>query len=126
MKNGMFCIYKGNEYEVNKDMKCNYVLITKDEKIIDSDFIDKYQSGTYSKVVNLSELNKCYKIITKGIINEESVNIEKENDLYYFVGTSNSDIARDLGLNRTDKYYYNDWIPKEKVKIIEEIEKFNF
>ena len=56
IKNGRFCIYNGNEFKVNRDSDGNIIILTKNDKIMDSTFIDKYGSGVYSKKVSLEEI----------------------------------------------------------------------
>ena len=62
IKNGRFCIYNGNEFKVNKDSDGNTIILTKNDKIIDSTFIDKYGSGVYSKKVSLEEIEELASI----------------------------------------------------------------
>ena len=56
IRNGRFCKYHGNEFKVNRDSDGNTIILTKNDKIIDSTFIDKYGSGVYSKKVSLEEI----------------------------------------------------------------------
>ena len=51
IKNGEFCIYNDNEYELNEDSDGNLIIITTNRAIIDETFVDKYNSGVYSKVI---------------------------------------------------------------------------
>ncbi len=120
IRNGKFCIYKGNEFKVNRDSDGNTIILTKNDKIIDSTFIDKYGSGVYSKKVSLEELYRC---ATYVVINNYKVNVEKENEEYYFVGTADCKVAEALGLQRCDKYYYEGKFLKQDVELIEEKEK---
>ncbi|WP_075717360.1 hypothetical protein [Roseburia sp. 499] len=120
IKNGRFCKYHGNEFKINRDNEGNTIILTKDDKIIDSTFIDKYGSGVYSKRVEKEELEEFYTYETYGIIDNCRVNVEKENQEFYFVGTADCKVAEVLGLSRCDKYYYEGKIPKEKVELIEE------
>ena len=45
--------------------------------------------------------------------------MHKEYENQFLVGTSDSSIAKTLGLDRTDKYYYEKWVPKEDVQLFE-------
>ena len=47
IKNGEFCIYNDNEYELNEDSNGNLIIITTNRAIIDETFVDKYNSGVY-------------------------------------------------------------------------------
>ena len=119
IKNGRFCIYHGNEFKVNRDSDGNTIILTKNDKIIDSTFIDKYGSGVYSKRVS----EELYRYATYAVINNYKVNVEKENEEYYFVRTPDCKVAEALGLQRCDKYYYEGKFLKQDVEIIEEKEK---
>ena len=100
IKNGRFCIYNGNEFKVNRDSDGNIIILTKNDKIMDSTFIDKYGSGVYSKKVSLEEIEELYRYATYAVINYYKVNVEKENQEYYFVGTADCKVAEALGLQR--------------------------
>ncbi len=100
IKNGRFCIYNGNEFKVNRDSDGNTIILTKNDKIIDATFIDKNGSGVYSKKVSLEEIEELYRYATYAVINNYKVNVEKENEEYYFVGTADCKVAGALGLQR--------------------------
>lgn len=53
-------------------------------------------------------------------IGHEIVNVSREKDNNVLIGTNDARIARELGIGRTDKYYYEQWIPKNEVEIFEE------
>ena len=91
--------------------------------LADSTFIDKNGSGVYSKKVSLEEIEELYRYATYAVINNYKVNVEKENEEYYFVGTADCKVAEALGLQRCDKYYYEGKFPRQDVEIIEEKEK---
>ena len=131
IKNGEFCIYNDNEYELNEDSEYelnedsdgNLIIITTNRAIIDETFVDKYNSGVYSKVILPNEIGEAYDCQTYGVIKGCRVNVEKENEGYYFVGTADCKVAEALGLQRCDKYYYEGKFPKQDVEIIEKKEK---
>ncbi len=66
------------------------------------------------------EITNCYSIRTKGKLDGKIVNISKETTDQYYAGTSDSLIAQELGLEQTDKYYYDKWISKDRVEVFEE------
>ena len=39
IKNGEFCVYNGNEYELNEDNDGNLIIITTNREIIDATFL---------------------------------------------------------------------------------------
>lgn len=123
VRNGDYCIYKGREFKVNRDMEGNLLVLSHDPQLVNEGFEDIYNSGLYSKKVKSNDLSNCFSVYTKGKIDGEIVNISQENEFEYYVGTSNSDIAKKLGLERTDKYYYESWVQKDRVEVFEEREE---
>ena len=120
IKNGLYCKMNNNEYKLSKNTKGDTLIITKNKRIIDETFIDKYGSGVYTKFVEEKELDEIYKINTIGKVGDLLVNVEKEFENSYLVGTSNLEIAQKLGLEQCDKYYYQGKILKENIIIKEE------
>lgn len=125
IRNGDYCLYKDMEYEFIEDMDGNLLIISEDSLLLNEGFIDKRGGGVYSKIVNHSELSNCYQISSRGKIKGELVNVSRQDGDKYFVGTSNSTVAQKLGLERTDKYYYDKWVPKSEVEIFEERKEIN-
>lgn len=120
IKNGKYACYKGYEFKFSKDADDNYIIITSDKRIIDDTFKDKYNTGVFSKIVDLSELDEICRIATWGIINGDRVSIIKEKNGDYLVGTSDCKLAEKLKLERVDKYGYEGWLPANAVQISEE------
>ena len=120
IKKGLYCKMNNNEYKLSKNIKGDTLIITKNKRIIDETFIDKYGSGVYTKFVEEKELDEIYEINTIGKIGELVVNVEKEFEDSYLVGTSNLEIAQKLGLEQCDKYYHQGKILKENIIIKEE------
>ena len=100
IKNGRFCIYNGNEFKVNRDSDGNIIILTKNDKIMESTVREKYGSGVQSKKVSVEEREELYRYATYAVINNYKVNVEKENEEYYFVGTADCKVAGALGLQR--------------------------
>ena len=94
IKNGKYAYYKGNEYKFSRDADGNYIIITSDLKKTDCTFKDKYNTGVYSKLVNISDVDEIYKIATYGKVNEERVSIIKEKNKYAYEGWLNSNIVK--------------------------------
>lgn len=120
IKNGKYAYYKGKEFKFSRDTEGNYVIITSDFQKIDDTFKDKYNTGVFSKIVDLSELDEIYKITTYGKVYEERVSIIKEKHGEYLVGTNDCKIGEKLKLERVDKYGYEGWLSSNLVQIIEE------
>ena len=47
------------------------------------------------------------------------MNIRTENEQKYLIGTSDAAKAQLLNLDRTDKYFYEKWVPKDEVETFE-------
>ena len=106
IKNGKYAYYKGNEYKFSRDADGNYIIITSDLKKTDCTFKDKYNTGVYSKLVNISDV--------------ERVSIIKEKNGEYLVSTNDCKIGEKLKLDRVDKYAYEGWLNSNIVKLDEE------
>lgn len=120
IRNGIFCVVNGIEYQFSKDMQGDMLIITEDKSKIDSSFIDKYGSGVYTKKVNENQIEEIYKIHTVGKVGDLKVNVEEELEESYVVGTNNLQIAEKLGFERCDKYYHYGKIFKKDIIVSEE------
>lgn len=73
IKSGKYALYCGKEYKLNRDMKGNHIIITKDRDCIDASFVDKYGGGVYTKIVELSQLDAIYSVTVYGLVDGEKV-----------------------------------------------------
>ncbi|WP_253295622.1 hypothetical protein [Roseburia sp. MSJ-14] len=73
---GEFCVYNGNEYELNEDNDGNLIIITTNREIIDATFVDEYNSGVYSKIISPNEIKEAYECQAYGIIKSIKVNVD--------------------------------------------------
>jgi len=73
------------------------------------------------KLVDDCEIKEIYRYETFGYVNDLKVDINNEDDNYFYVGTNDHFIGEKLNLKRCDKYYYEGKISKDKV--IKRIEK---
>lgn len=121
-KSGKYALYAGREYELTQDMDGNNLIITKNKELLDATFKDKYGTGVYSKIVDLSDLDAIYRITVYGNVCEERVSIIKEKNGEYLVSTNDCKIGEKLKLERVDKYGYEGWLSSNLVQIIEEKE----
>ena len=120
IKSGKYALYRGKEYKLNRDMKGNSIIITKDKDCIDDSFVDKYGGGVYTKIVELSQLDAIYSITVYGLIDGEKVLVMQESEGKYYVETSDCETGGKLNLDRIDKYGYGGWIPADSIQIVEE------
>ncbi len=64
IKNGKFCKYHENEFRVNRDSDGNTIILTKNDKIIDSTFLgEEGTSITERAMVQNSDFSKYNKYI---------------------------------------------------------------
>lgn len=125
IKKGDYCTYNNNEYELTGNMDGDLLILTTDYSLATDGFIDKYNSGVYTKKVDFEEISNCYHIRPYGIYRKERVNVRiKKGDLVH-IGTPDASLAKVLGLDRTDKYYYEKWVPIDEVQLFEERKEIN-
>lgn len=123
IRKGFYGIYHGIEYEITEDMNDNLQIKTEDKSKITSDFEDTYNSGLFTKTINKSELSEFYYIIPRAEYKGEKFNVStRHKDNLLLLGTKDANLAKKLGFERTDKYYYEKWVPVSEVKLIEEKE----
>ena len=120
LKNGRYCLYKGNEYVLTKNMKSEYLIITNDTKLIDSNFIDLYNSGSYSAVVGIDDIDEIYDVKTLAKYGDTVVQVIGEKDEEICLAVFEAQEAKKLGFSRTDKYSYTKWLPKGEMAVYEE------
>ncbi|WP_175074900.1 hypothetical protein [Terribacillus sp. AE2B 122] len=113
------------EYKLTKDMDGNLKILTQDKSKIDDTFVDKYQSGVYTKVVEPNELKDCVKIQVYGDIQGKKVEVLKERNDKYQVSTGSLLIGEELKLPRIDRDTWLGWVPKSEVKLILEETPFD-
>ena len=136
IKNGRFCIYNGNEFKVNKDSDGNTIILTKNDKIIDSTFIDKYGSGVYSKkegfvekeignnriyikYVQKDEIAEIYDKKTYAVYEGYKFIVVDETEKQILILTMKGDYQEwiRLGMECIDKGMYQKWINKNEAEI---------
>lgn len=120
IKSGKYALYKGNEYELSEDVDDNNIIITTNDAIIDDTFEDRYGTGIFSKIVDLSQLDKVFVITSYGIIDGDRVLIRKEKNGKLLVGTTDCKVGEKLKLERVDKYGYEGWWDVSLVQVIED------
>ncbi|MBF2456573.1 hypothetical protein [Listeria welshimeri] len=117
---GEYGVYNNNEYKITKSMNGETRILTKDKSLTDDGFIDRNNSGVYSKVVQPEELSDVYQVVTKANYRNGVVQIIGENDNQYCIAVLDSRIAKELDIPRTDKYGYTKWVKKDELEVFEE------
>jgi hypothetical protein len=122
LKLGLYGKYNGVLYEITIDMDNNVKIMTNEINNIDHTFVDSYNSGVYSKIVNRSELTECVNITYFGMVDGERVQILQEKEGEFQISTGSMIVGDNLNLPRIDRETWLGWVPKRKVKLIEEKE----
>lgn len=120
LKSGLFGKYNGIEYEVTIDMNNNIKIMTEEKTAIDHTFVDIYNSGVYTKIINRNELTDCVSVSYYGIVEGEKVQILQERDDDFQISTGSMLVGDKLKLPRVDRETWLGWVPKREVKLIEE------
>lgn len=120
LKKGLYGKYNGIVYKLTIDMERNIKIINEDKEKIDKTFVDTYNSGVYTKIVQAHELTNCVNISYYGIMDGEKINVFQEKEDKYQVGTGSFEVGTKLNLPRVDRDSWIGWIPKHEVRLIEE------
>jgi hypothetical protein len=120
IKKGRFAMFNGEEYKVYTNEDHSLDLISHDANDVNNGFIEQYPD-TYVKKVSKNEITGIHRIIpyAKYQGSRFDVNNQERNGEIH-LGTIDATLAKDLGFERTDKYYYEKWVPKTEVEIFEE------
>ena len=119
LKKGKYTMVDGKEYRIFINDNNTVNLVTDNSEALQMGFNKELSTGRYVKTVSSHLLNNVYRISTYGTYKNSEFNVHNENHDQYLVGTSDAIIAKSLNLNRSDKYYYEGWIPKHDVKVFE-------
>lgn len=127
---GKYGVYKGNTYKVSAVKAGKVRLVSRNEYDLSNGFKAKVYSSAYIykeklpniyiREVEISELESLYEIVNFVIYENDKFNVSAENDESYYIGTGDCELANKHKLNRTDKYYYDKWVPKFNSQLIEE------
>ncbi len=119
LRSGDFALYHNQEYELYENGDGTINLVTDHPQSIEHGFIKDPISNRFEKTVNVQEITNAYQIKTYGKYKNVEVNIRTEDEQKYLIGTPDAAKAQLLNLDRTDKYFYEKWVPKDEVEIFE-------
>ena len=120
IRNGDYGEIDGIEYKIFENEDNTIDIVTKDPGAIKQGFKKYKGEDVYYKTINPVKLEKFHRIYTRGKIGHEIVNISREKENEVLIGTSDAKVARNLGIGRTEKYYYEKWVNKNDVQFYEE------
>ncbi|QHZ45839.1 hypothetical protein [Bacillus sp. NSP9.1] len=122
MRNGIWALYKGKEYEVIKHDHDNYELFTKDPDTAQVGF-ELDMTGYYCKHVRRNEISSVYDIRFQAIMNGLEFPVFREEDNRVLLGSElhGPDVIKHYGFVQVDRFEYEKWVDKNEIKKIEEI-----
>ena len=115
VRDGMYARYNGSEYRYEEDGDGNGFIYTHDKDLTDSTFFDDEGDGVFEKQVTADELDSVYDVRTIATVRGVDVDFIREDEGKARLGTSDPFIAKELGMARADKYYYEGVFPADKV-----------
>lgn len=125
-----FAKYKEVIYKVSKIGDNTVRLVSSNEQDIQKGFVKKEYPDNYLNKEKLPDLYICevdfscikelYEISDIVVYKEKEFESITETKDSFRIGAINTEIAKELNFERTDKYYYEKWVPKNEVKIKKE------
>ncbi|QYF82697.1 hypothetical protein KY492_27890 [Brevibacterium sp. PAMC21349] len=121
LRKGEYTIYNGKEYRfIESDTVEAVELISNDKNEMDNGFT-YYKNNIYTKIVGLDEVKELYSINPYAIYKEEVFPASQERKTgNVLLATTNTELAKRMGFERTDKYMYSKSVEWDEVKIIED------
>jgi hypothetical protein len=120
IKSENYILYKNMEYSFFRKPDGSVNLISYESESLSNGF-QKHDliPGAFVKKLRLEDLENVYEIKTFAKYNGTEVNVTSEKDNLICIGTADASLAEKLGMDRTDKFYYEKWVPEEDVELFE-------
>ncbi|EAV9826844.1 hypothetical protein FZ084_09510 [Listeria monocytogenes] len=125
-----FAKYKEVIYKVSKIGDNTVRLVSSNEQDIQKGFVKKENPDNYLNKEKLPDLYICEVDFSciKELYEISDIVLYKEKEFEYIdetkellkIGTINTEIAKELKFERTDKYLYEKWVPESEIEIMEE------
>ncbi|MCP1095113.1 hypothetical protein M0L17_15060 [Bacillaceae bacterium OS4b] len=121
IRKGEYTIYNGREYRfIESDTVEAIELISNDKKDMETGFT-YYKKNIYTKIVGVNEVGKLYSINPYAVYKGEMFPASEERkNGKLLLDTTNTELAKRMGFERTDKYMYSKSVEWDEVEIIEE------
>ncbi|MCF7620647.1 MULTISPECIES: hypothetical protein [Bacillaceae] len=121
IRKGEYTIYNGREYRfIESDTVEAIELISNDKKDMENGFT-YYKKNIYTKIVGVNEVGKLYSINPYAVYKGEMFPASEERkNGKLLLDTTNTELAKRMGFERTDKYMYSKSVKWDEVEIIEE------
>ncbi|YCI77548.1 hypothetical protein M1D47_02565 [Bacillus sp. R1-10] len=121
LRKGEYTIYNGREYRfIESDTVEAIKLISNDKKDMENGFT-YYKKNIYTKIVGVNEVKEFYSINPYAVYKGEVFPASEERKTgKVLLATTNTELAKRMGFERTDKYMYSKSVKWDEVEIIEE------
>jgi len=121
LRKGEYTIYNGKEYRfIESDSVEAIELISNDKNEMDNGFT-YYKKNIYTKIVGVNEVKDLYSINPYDVYKGEVFPASQERKTgKLLLDTTNTELAKRMGFERTDKYMYSKFVDWDEVEIIEE------
>lgn len=119
IRKGKYASYEGKEFRF-MNPKGNYVeLISHNRKDKNNGF-KHYDENIYIKKVPIEDLDALFYIHPKAKYKGELFPVSNGKDGKVLLDTSDAELAKKFGFERTDKYMYSKYVNEDEVEIVEE------
>jgi hypothetical protein len=123
IRKGKYALYNGDEYRFAKSKANTIELISNNLADLNKGF-KKYAENVYVKTVTLGEIDKLFYIYSYAKYKGVEFPASKGEDGTVLLDTSDTELAKQLGFERTDKYQYSKYVPYDEVDIFEKVEPY--
>lgn len=124
MGNGIFAVYKGNEYKAYKRGD-KIILISENENEINKGFHWDSISKVYVLLVDKSELDQFYtKTLSCDYEGDTFIIADEQGDDYLLISGPRSYFLTELGFIETDRGEFQKWVNKDDVtNLVEKVKE---
>jgi hypothetical protein len=121
IRKGEYTIYNGKEYRFIESDKVEFIeLISNDKKDMDNGFTH-YKNNIYTKMVHINQVNELFSINPYAKYKGELFPASEDGKTgKVLLDTTNTELAKKMDFERTDKYMYSKYVEWDEVEIIEE------
>ncbi len=122
MRNGIWALYNGKEFEIIEHGNNSYELFTKDSSMRNFGFVLD-NTGHYCKHVMRDEIQSAYEIryFARYRGKEFPVFQEEENKVLIGSGGHGPDIIKDYSFVQVDRFEYEKWVAKNEIEQLYEV-----
>ncbi|MGF2616403.1 hypothetical protein FZC84_01285 [Rossellomorea vietnamensis] len=128
MEKGTFAKYKNKIYRVSRIDEDILRLVSKDQEDLKHGFKEKTYPSYYKDTADLPKLfvyeikkeeaDEIYQVDYKAKFNGNVFNLSFDKTATQLrLGTSNAELAKENGFDRTDKYYYEKEVNQDEIDI---------